>query len=127
MRARCPRPLLKSANDFSYFPDAREMSFSASTWTLLAREYPHLDWDLRSVYENYAEGLIGDPLIDLFLNGRSSQALFDADMADLNPLESDLVAHFYCLAMDAEETTSFVTRYQAYIAADPVARRAKNA
>ena len=59
--------------------------------------------------------------------GRSSQALFDADMADLNPLESDLVAHFYCLAMDAEETTSFVTRYQAYIAADPVARRAKNA
>ena len=105
-----------------YFPDAREMSFSASTWTLLAREYLHL----RSVYENYAEGLIGETPIDLFLNGRSSQALFDADMADLNPLESDLVAHFYCLAIDAGETTSFVTRYQTYIAADPVAKRAKN-
>lgn len=112
--------------DVDYFPDEREMSFSGSTWTFLAREYPHLDWDLRSVYENYAEGLIGETPIDLFLHGRSSQALFDADMADLNPVESDLVAHFYCLAMDAGETTSFVTRYQAYIAADPVAKRAKN-
>ncbi len=101
------------------------MSFSASTWRLLAREYPHLDWDLSAVYENYAEDRIGETPIDLFLNGRSSQALCDADMADLNPLESDLVAHFYCLAMDAGETTSFVTRYQAYIAADQVAKRAK--
>ncbi len=111
--------------DVDYDPESCDMSFSASTWALLSREYPHLNWDIQSVYEDYAKGLIGETPVSLFLNGRPSQAEFEAEIADLNPLESNLVAMFYYLAVDAKETTPFVTQYQAFLEEAPALKKTK--
>lgn len=110
--------------DVEYFQGACELSFSSATWILVGRDYPHLDWDLATVYADYAEGLIGEAPIDLFLNGRPSQAAFETELEGLNPLESALVERFYCLAQGLHEKPLFATQYQVFLD-EPLAKKAK--
>jgi hypothetical protein len=89
-----------------------------ATRTILGRSFPHLSWDIQSVYEAYGCGEIGPVPVALFLNARPTQMAFSETMQSLTTKESELVEMFYHLAVDANVTSAFVRQYEVFADGD---------